>query len=85
MDLSEPAFELQREAAEEFAALVDYFRHYRDCTDLYTETQKFGIRGIASSHRQPQVSAMWSTSCGLSGFQPGGPQPLSVTVLYLVP
>lgn len=33
MDLSEPAFELPREADETFAMLVDYLREYRDCAD----------------------------------------------------
>lgn len=40
MDLSEPAIELSREAAEEFAALIDYYRDYRDCCELHSETQK---------------------------------------------
>lgn len=50
MDLSEPAFELSREADESFAALVDYFREYRDCADLYTETQKFDVYDEMQSH-----------------------------------
>jgi len=43
MDLSEPSCELVREADEAFAALVDYFRDYRDCADLYSEVQKFEV------------------------------------------
>ncbi|WP_426161612.1 helix-turn-helix domain-containing protein [Pseudoduganella sp. R-34] len=43
MDLTEPAFELTRDADETFARLVDYFREYRDCSDLYSETQKFDV------------------------------------------
>jgi transcriptional regulator with XRE-family HTH domain len=50
MDLSEPAFELPREADETFAALVDYFRDYRDCADVYTETEKFEIYDELQSH-----------------------------------
>lgn len=50
MDMSEPAFELIREADETFAALVDYFREYRDCYDLYTETQKFEVYDEMQSH-----------------------------------
>lgn len=42
-DLSEPAFELTREADEAFAALVDYFHDYRDCVDEYIQTQKFEV------------------------------------------
>ena len=43
MDLSTPAFELPREADEKFAELIDYFREYRDCADLYSEHDKFGV------------------------------------------
>lgn len=50
MDLSEPAFELSREADEAFAALVDYFRDYRDCADVYSETQKFDVYDEMQSH-----------------------------------
>ncbi|AIV47261.1 helix-turn-helix family protein [Burkholderia pseudomallei TSV 25] len=50
MDLSEPAFELTREADETFAALVDYFRDYRDCADAYSETQKFEVYDEMQSH-----------------------------------
>lgn len=50
MDLSEPAFELTREADETFAALVDFFRDYRDCAGAYTETQKFEVYDEMQSH-----------------------------------
>jgi transcriptional regulator with XRE-family HTH domain len=50
MDMSEPAFELTREADETFAALVDYFRDYRDCADAYAETQKFEVYDDMQSH-----------------------------------
>lgn len=50
MDLSQPAFELTREAEESFAALVDYFRGYRDCADAFTETQKFEVYDEMQSH-----------------------------------
>lgn len=43
MDMSEPGFELSREADEIFAELVDYFRDYRDCADAYTESTKFAV------------------------------------------
>jgi hypothetical protein len=35
MDLSTPGFDMSREADEEFAALIDYMREYRDCSDAY--------------------------------------------------
>lgn len=50
MDLSEPAFELPREADEIFARLVDYFRDFRDCADLYSEAQKFEVYDEMQSH-----------------------------------
>ncbi len=43
MDMSEPGFELSRQADETFAELVDYFRDYRDCADAYSETMKFDV------------------------------------------
>ena len=48
--LSEPAFELTREAGEIFTALVDYFREYRDCADVYAETQTFEVYDDMQSH-----------------------------------
>jgi transcriptional regulator with XRE-family HTH domain len=43
MDMSEPGFEMTREADEVFAVLVDYFRDYRDCAPDYAEAQKFEV------------------------------------------
>ncbi|WP_226797828.1 hypothetical protein [Cupriavidus necator] len=40
MDMSELAFEMVREADKCFAALMEYFRNYRDCLDAYTEAQE---------------------------------------------
>lgn len=54
MDLSEPAFDLPREADETFAALVDYFRDYRDCAHAYCETQKFEVY----DEMQSQIDAL---------------------------
>lgn len=86
MDLSEPAFELPREAAAEFAALIDYYREYRDCHDLYSETDKLDIYdelqrhidalralGVALCHGQRKV-----------GVKMGSGAPVSATVLYIV-
>jgi transcriptional regulator with XRE-family HTH domain len=50
MDLSAPGFELPREADEEFAALTDFMREYRDCSDYYSETQKFEIYDVLQQH-----------------------------------
>lgn len=43
MDYSETTFELPPEAAEHYARLIDYYREYRDCADLYSETDKLGV------------------------------------------
>lgn len=90
MDLSEPAFELPREAAEEFAALVDYFRDYRDCADVYSETQKLEIydelqahidalqaHGVSLRYAERKLQVKWGSD------QPEG-KPLPVTALYVM-
>ena len=43
LDLCTPGFEMDREPAEAFAALVDYFHDCRDCADLYGEVRKLDI------------------------------------------
>ncbi|MGN7918587.1 helix-turn-helix domain-containing protein [Lysobacter sp. 22409] len=90
MDLSEPAFELPREAAEEFAALVDYFRDYRDCADVYSETQKLEIydelqahidtlraQGVSLRYAERKMQVKWA-----SGQSDSNPAP--VTALYVM-
>ncbi|MCK9987922.1 MAG: hypothetical protein AzoDbin1_04394 [Azoarcus sp.] len=89
MDLSEPAFELTREADETFAALVDYFRDYRDCADAYTETQKFEVYDEMQSH----IDALRTLGVSLRyaerkmqvkwGSEPDS-KPMPVNVLYVV-
>lgn len=86
MDLSEPAFDLQREAATEFASLIDYYREYRDCHDLYSETDKLNIYdelqqhidalrllGVSLCHGQRKVAVRM-----------GSGAPMNATVLYVV-
>ncbi|WP_150428677.1 helix-turn-helix domain-containing protein [Dechloromonas sp. CZR5] len=89
MDLSEPGFELNREADETFAALVDYFRDYRDCADVYSETQKFDVYDEMQSH----IDALKTLGVSLRyaerkmqvkwGTEPDS-KPMSVNVLYVV-
>lgn len=89
MDLSEPAFELARGADEIFATLVDYFREYRDCADLYNETQKFDVYDEMQSH----IDALKALSVSLRyatreikvkwGSDPDS-KPMPATVLYVV-
>ena len=90
MDLSEPAFELTREADETFAMLVDYLRDYRDCADAYSETQKFDVYDEMQSH----IDALKALGVSLRyatrkvqvtwGSDAAGTKPMPVTVLYVV-
>jgi len=89
MDLSEPGCELVREADEAFAVLVDYFRDYRDCADLYSETQKFEVYddmqsyidtlktlGVSLRYAERKMQVKWGeTTDG---------KPMPVNVLYLI-
>ena len=89
MDLSEPAFELTREADETFAALVDYFRDYRDCANDYCETQKFEVYdemqsqidalkqlGVSLRYAERTVQVKW----GLDSDS----KPMPANVLYVI-
>lgn len=50
MDLSTAGFDMSRETDEEFAALIDYMREYRDCCEFYSEVQKFDIYDDLQRH-----------------------------------
>jgi hypothetical protein len=89
MDLSEPGFELEREADEAFAGLVDYFREYRDCADLYTESTKFevydelqsridGLKalGVSLRYAERKMQVRWGSDSDA--------KPMQVSVLYVV-
>lgn len=89
MDMTEPAFDLGRDVDEVFAALVDYLREYRDCADLYSETQKFEvydeiqsyiddlkIKGVALRYAVREVKIKWVLESDST--------PMPATILYLV-
>ena len=89
MDMSEPGFELSREADETFAELVDYFRDYRDCADAYSETMKFDVYdelqsridalkdlGVSLRYAERKMQVKW-------GVEPDA-KPMQVSVLYVV-
>ncbi|MBK0052737.1 helix-turn-helix transcriptional regulator [Stenotrophomonas sp. S39] len=86
MDLSEPAFELPREAATEFAALVDYYREYRDCHDLYSETDKLDVYDELQQHIQALRELGVSLSHGQRtvAIRKGSGVPMDATILYVV-
>jgi len=86
MDLSEPAFELPREAATVFAALVDYYREYRDCHDLYSEIDKLDVYDELQQHIEALRELGVSLSHGQRtvGIRMGSGAPMDATVLYVV-
>ena len=89
MDLSEPGFELGREADEAFAELVDYFRDFRDCADEYTESTKFEVYdelqsridalkalGVSLRYAERKMQVKWGADSDA--------KPMPVSVLYVV-
>ncbi|MEE5091655.1 helix-turn-helix transcriptional regulator [Xanthomonas euvesicatoria] len=89
MDISEPAFELPREADETFAALVDYFRDYRDCADDYAETQKFSVhdelQSLIDTLKTMGVSLRYAErKVQLKFGQDAGNAPMPDNLLYLI-
>ncbi|BEG76415.1 MULTISPECIES: helix-turn-helix domain-containing protein [Alcaligenaceae] len=89
MDMSEPAFEVTREAEENFAALVDYFREYRDCAYAYSETQKLDVHdemqsyidtlktlGVSLCYAERTMKVKWGTDADST--------PMPVNVAYIV-
>ena len=87
MDLFSPAFEMPREADEEFAALTDYFRDYRDCHDVYSEVGKFEVFDELDAHIQAlkamDVSLCYTTR-KVSFKSAPGVEPYKAEVLYVV-
>jgi transcriptional regulator with XRE-family HTH domain len=88
MDLSEPAFELELEAAEVFAAMVDAFREYRDCAELYTQVQKLDVHEEFQRHIDELKKMGVSLRYAERNMQmrAGAPDatPLRMTALYIV-
>lgn len=89
MDMSEPGFELSREADESFAELVDYFRGYRDCADAYSESAKFDVYdelqsridalkalGVSLCYAERRIQVQWGTVAEA--------KPMRASVLYVV-
>ena len=88
MDLSTSAIELTREADERFAELIDYFRDYRDCADLYSQTDKFAIYDELQCHIDALlalgVSLRYATrKVAIKAATPDA-EPWVTTVLYVI-
>lgn len=87
MDLFSPAFEIAREADEEFAALIDYFRGYRECHDLYSEVDKFEVFDALDSHIRALAALDVSLCYALRKVafkSPPGVEPYKAEALYVV-
>ena len=88
MDLMTPGFEMDREADEEFAALIDYSREYRDCHDLYQEADKFEVYDALQKHidslRQMGVSLRYAERQVKLATAGEAAKPWDTSVLYLV-
>jgi transcriptional regulator with XRE-family HTH domain len=87
MDLSEPAFEMPREAEEIFAELVDYFRDYRDCADMYSQHDKLSVYDELDAHidalKALEISLCYATrKVAFKSAQ--GSSPFTTTALYVV-
>lgn len=86
MDVSTPAFDLPREADEQFAELIDYFREYRDCSDMYSARDKFEVydelQRQIDALKTSGVSLCYATRKVAIGVSSG--KPLPATLLYLV-
>ena len=88
MDLSTSAFELSREADERFAGLIDYFRDYRDCADLYSQQDKFAIYDELQEHidalKALEVSLRYATrKMVVKGDTPEA-KPVPLKMLYVI-
>lgn len=89
LDLCTPGFDMDREPAESFAALVDYFHDYRDCADLYPEVQKLDIFDELQAHidalAAAGVSLRYATRKVRLGFRDNAEaRPLEASVVYIV-
>jgi len=88
MDLSMSAFDLNRDADERFAELIDYFRDYRDCADCYAQRDKFAIYDELQERidclKTLQVSLRYATRKMVVKSEQDDAKPLPVTVLYVI-
>lgn len=88
-DLSEPSFDLEPEAAQAFAELVDYFRDYRDIVHAYSETDKLEAfdylqscidtlkaLGVSLRYAQRKIRMKWGKESDSA--------PMDIDVLYVV-
>lgn len=90
VDISQPGFEMERDAQEVFASIVDYFRDYRDCANDYSESAKFAVydemQELIDELQQLGVSIQFATRkvhLNITG-EPSEARPLTVQMSYLI-
>jgi len=80
---------MSREAEEQFAALIDYMRDYRDCAESFSETGKFEIY----DEMQAQIDALKALGISLcystrtlqfKATEVVDAKPFPMTAMYLV-
>ena len=87
-DLCTPGFDMDREAQEVFAQLIDYLRDFRDCHDLYSEVQKLEVhdelQSLIDNLKALSISLRYATR--RLAFKADSPEAKAVpaSVLYLV-
>ena len=89
MSSSSSVVELEGDAAEAFAGLVDYLRDYRDCSDVMSETDKLGAGREAQSYFDRLSAVGFSVvharrKTALVGKTWPDKTPLKMTIAYLV-
>ena len=88
VDLCTPGFEMEREAQEVFAHLIDYLHDFRDCHDLYGEVQKLEVhdelQALIDNLKALGVSLRYATR--KVAFRADAPEakPVPASVLYLI-
>ncbi|HNV59999.1 MAG TPA: helix-turn-helix transcriptional regulator [Rhodoferax sp.] len=87
LDSFSQAVDLPRAADEHYAALVDYYREYRDCKELYAESEKFDVYDAFDAHisalKTMGFSLCYATRKVAFKSEPGVP-PLTAEALHVV-
>lgn len=89
MSSSSSVVELEEDAAEAFAGLVDYLRDYRDCSDVMSETDKLGAGRDVQQYFDRLIGAGYSVVCArrktaLVAKSWPDQAPVKMTIVYLV-
>lgn len=88
MDLFEAAYEVPRELDHVLAALIDYFREYRDSYDLYAQVDKLDVydemQAKIDSLRSLGMSLRYAQRRMSVNFGMGEGKPMPAEVAYIV-